>query len=162
MMDAQSRCVVRITSAAYEVAGKLWLWCVRYLMKMKFWEQIFLQALFSLSYKIPAKPPGFKLLPRSGSCSISILSLFQLEEWFSPSPLVCTHPKASVLLTHHRVKVLQESHVPIIHTKWIRWGMKRAWKGKARSKFSFLNVSTRQLLASVMILMKKWVVIPGV
>lgn len=38
--------------------------------------------------------------------------------------------------------------------------MKRAWKGKARSKFSFLNVSTRQLLASVMVLKKNELLLP--
>lgn len=78
---------------------------------------------------------------RSGSCSISAFS--NLRNDFSPSSLV--------LLTHHRVQIPQESHVPIIHTKRIRWRIKRARKGKSRSKFSFLNVSTRQLLASVMI-----------
>lgn len=38
--------------------------------------------------------------------------------------------------------------------------MKRAWKGKARSKFSFLNVSTRQLLVSVMVLKKNELLLP--
>lgn len=38
--------------------------------------------------------------------------------------------------------------------------MKRAWKGKGRSKFCFLNVSTRQLLASVMILKKNELLLP--
>lgn len=147
---------IRIPSAAREAAGNSCLWCVRYLMKMKFLGADL--ALLSLSYKIPTKPLGFQLLQRSRSCSVPILS--NLRDDFLPELWSAHLQRLLVLVTHRRVRVLWESHVPIIHTKWIRWGMKRAWKGKARSKFSFLNVSTRQLLASVMMLKKNELLLP--